>query len=544
LSCSIVQHWPFNADVMLVESLVTSPHAGRGPLTDADESKLRFRARARAERLAVEIQDGADITAAEIADFVSEADQHGWPDVARACLLLEVMRSEREPKEVHIAAIERLLDRATRDGDAATVALALARRSEVQTTSGDPAQFVAADGDLARATVLLEGATGSSRMRARAHVNCGIVYGQRHLWELEDEHYLAAEAALHGEPLADVGLVILYNRAEVQLEWACALRELGKTEEARQRVDVAIEALRAADVEPMPDSWALELRIFARLLDAIAPGAGVPNPGELVAEGHNAGMLHLAKALTATDCAHARSEAGMALALIDPAKSRHIHNLALGVAAEIEAEIAGAETAGLRYARHLAHLRWEARLSRLASMQSLLQVERLRSEHDLLTQHAYLDDLTRLGNRRALYRHVDGLVGRGVQSVAVVVIDIDHFKTVNDTYGHAAGDEALARLGSLLRSAVRAQDLAVRIGGDEFILVLPATKPSASRRRAQAIVEAVEAAPWEEISSGLRVTASAGLACGDPHQLTTIILAADEALYRSKAAGGNVVTEG
>jgi diguanylate cyclase (GGDEF)-like protein len=309
-------------------------------------------------------------------------------------------------------------------------------------------------------------------------------------------------------------------------------------------VEAAIEALRAADVELMPESWRQELRIFARLLDAIAPGAGVPNAGEVVAERHYAGMLHLAEALVASDRTHAMSEAEMALELIDPAKSRHVHNLALGVAAEIEAAIAGAETAGLRYARHLAHLRWEARLSRLASMQSLLQVERLRSEHDVLTQHAYLDDLTRLGNRRALYRHVDGLVARRVGSVAVVVIDIDHFKAVNDACGHAVGDEALARLASLLRSAVRAQDLAVRIGGDEFMLVLPSTKPGASRRRAQAILAAVEAAPWEEVRPGLNVTASAGLACGDPHQLTTIILAADDALYRSKAAGGNLITEG
>ncbi len=527
---------------MHVKSLV-APDPVRGPLTQPDDVVLRAQASARANRLAVEIQDGSEITAAQIADFVREADQHGWHEVARDCLLLEGIRSEGDPAEVHIAAIERLLDRATGDGDAATVALALARRSEVLTTSGDPAQLVAADADLARATVLLESAIGSPRMRARAHVNCGIVYGQRHLWELEDEHYLAAEAALHGEG-RDIGMVILYNRAEVQLDWACALRELGKTEEAHQRVGVAIEALRAAHVELMPESWRQELRIFARLLDAIAPGAGVPNAGEVVAERHYAGMLHLAEALVAADRTHAMSEAEMALELIDPAKSRHVHNLALGTAAEIEAAIAGAETAGLRYARHLAHLRWEVRVSRLASMQSLLQVERLRSEHDVLTQHAYLDDLTRLGNRRALYRHVDGLVARRVGSVAVVVIDIDHFKAVNDACGHAVGDEALARLASLLRSAVRAHDLAVRFGGAEFRLVLPSTKPGASRRRAQAILAAVKAAPWEEVSPGLKVTASAGLACGDPHQLTTIILAADEALYRSKAAGGNLMTEG
>ena len=93
-------------------------------------------------------------------------------------------------------------------------------------------------------------------MRARAHISCGVAYGQRHLWELEDEHYLAAEADIAGDTAASgIRLVILYNRAEVQLEWACALRELGRTEEAEERVRVAIDALRAADIEAMPRSW-------------------------------------------------------------------------------------------------------------------------------------------------------------------------------------------------------------------------------------------------------------------------------------------------
>ncbi len=526
--------------------LVASPNDARaGPLRNADEVRLRAQAFARAEQLAMDVQDGADVTAAEIADFVHTADQRGWPEVARTGLLLEVLRSERDPGEVHIAAIERLLDRATSDGDAAAAANALARRSEALTTAGDPALLVAANADLARATVLLEGTAGSARMRARAHISCGVSYGQRHLWELEDEHYLAAEADIAGDPEASgIRLVILYNRAEVQLEWACALRELGRHEQAEERVKVAIDALQAADVEGTPETWKQELRIFARLLNAIAPAVGVPVSEDVTAEGHNAGLLHLADALAERDPIRARTEVEMALALLAPAESRHMQNLALSIAAEIESAIAGTETAGLRYARHLANLRWDARLSSLASMQSLLQVERLRSEHDLLSQHAYLDDLTRLGNRRALYRHVDGLVARGVTSVAVVVLDIDHFKAVNDTYGHVAGDETLSRLAGLLRTAVRVNDLAVRIGGDESMLVLPGTGSAAARRRAETILDAIQAAPWEEITPGLNVTASVGLACGDPHQLTTIILAADEALYRSKAAGGNVLTEG
>lgn len=510
----------------------------RDRLTESEESALRAQACADAERLAVEIQDSSQVTAAEIEASVLDADQRGWPEVARACLLLEVLRAERDPREVLIAAIERLLDRATRDGDPAMVALALARRSEVRTTSGDPAQFVAASDDLARATVLLEAASGPPRTRARAHVNCGVAYGHRNLWELEDEQYRLAEVALSGEELGEIGLVILFNRAEVQLEWACAQRELGATEEACERARLAAAVMRAADGEGLPDGWRLELRVGAQLLDAIASGSGAPEPDPVAATGHVAGVQHLARALRASDPAAALKEADAALELINPAASRHVHNLALAVAAEIETALAGAETAGLRYARHLRRLRWEARLSALASMQSLLQVERLRSEHDLLTQHAYLDELTRLGNRRALHRHVEGLLAQGVSAVTVVALDVDNLKAINDTYGHAVGDETLVRLAALLRDAVRSDDIAVRVGGDEFLLVLPATRLDAARRRVRTILAGVSGAPWEEVSPGLQVTVSAGLASGEPSQLTATIRAADQALYRSKSGKG------
>ena len=77
--------------------LVASPNDARaGPLPNADEVRLRAQAFARAEQLAMDVQDGADVTAAEIADFVHTADQRGWPEVARTGLLLEVLRSERD----------------------------------------------------------------------------------------------------------------------------------------------------------------------------------------------------------------------------------------------------------------------------------------------------------------------------------------------------------------------------------------------------------------------------------------------------------------
>lgn len=387
---------------------------------------------------------------------------------------------------------------------------------------------------------MLETAAGSSLEHASAHNECARAFGERDLWELELEHYGAAEKALEGEIGRELVLpAILYNKAEVELNWCAALREIDDAGVLAHRTRLAREALSEADVPAPPNSWRHELRIFATLLSAIEPGGGPVDPVSPPAEGDYAGYVRLARALSIEDHEHALAEAEKALALIDYGQSRQVHNLALCVAAEVEAAAAGRGTAGLRYAKHLARQRWAARLSSLASMQSLLHAERLSSEHALLSKHAYLDDLTRLGNRRALLRFIDGLVSEGVTAIALVLVDLDHFKAVNDRYGHSVGDETLVRVAAVLRGAVRAQDVAVRLGGDEFLLVLALPNPDAARRRSEAIVAAIAGEDWEHIRPGLRVTASLGLAWGDPRELEDLRSAADAGLYRAKTSGGN-----
>lgn len=526
-------------------ALIASTPSDSDGAPSAADARARADAIAWAEKMIVDLQSGVVLPAAAVAKFIRDCDRRGWAEAAIAGLYLNVIRNERAPVETQLDAIAALLDRAIDDGEQSMAALALARRARVMTNSGDPASRVEASRELARAAVLLETATGDSPFRARAHVNCAIAFGQRDEWELEDEHYIAAENVLAGARAPSrLGWSILYNRAEVQLNWTCALRELGDTKEAERRALFAAAAIRAAQASTMPSSWKVDLRAFASLIDAIAPATAVKGARDAEPEGDYAGLVHLARALRATDRAAAIEEADRAVRLIDPRDSQNVYNLALCVAAEIESKVAGKPTAGLRYAHHLAALRWEFRLAALASMQSLIHAEQLRSEHDLLSQHAYLDDLTKLGNRRALFRHVDGLVARGVSSVTIVVIDIDCFKGVNDNHGHAVGDETLVRVASVLRSAVRVGDLAVRIGGDEFMLVLASTEARAARRRSETILQAVKTQAWDEVSRGLSVTASAGLACGEPNALTAIISAADEALYRSKAVGGDLVSEG
>jgi diguanylate cyclase (GGDEF)-like protein len=443
-----------------------------------------------------------------------------------------------------MGAIERLLVRAESQGDSLHVALGLGRRAFVLTSLDDPESSLAAGKDLARAGVLLETAPGAPDLRARAHVVCSAAYAQRNLFELVEDSYEKAGAVLGGESIhPGLWRAIVYNRAEVQINWACALRELGETAELNERAEIATRALAETNTVEMPESWRHELRCFATLLGAIAPAVGGPDPDAVPAEGEFEGFVHLARALTTADHDRAAVEVERAVATIDGRFSPTVHNLALCVAAEIDAARTSQETPGLRYGRKLARMRWAARLSELASMQSLLSAERLRAEHEILSQHAYLDDLTRLGNRRALIAYVEGLIAQDVRSVTLVLVDVDRFKPINDTYGHAVGDETLLRLADVLRTGVRTGDIAVRLGGDEFLLVISSIGSLAARRRAKQILAAISELPWGQVSPGLQVTASLGLATGSPREIDQLKSLADAALYRAKAAGGNRLAE-
>jgi diguanylate cyclase (GGDEF)-like protein len=505
----------------------------------------RAAARLRAFRLIQEVQDQLVLEEETIERFIEEADARGWSDVVCANLYLAVVRSQQDGWRYHGQALTRLLQRAEADGDPAMTAIALACRSRIRLNSGDIAASVQADRDLVRATVLLDNATGGHLERASAHIECAIAYSGRSLWELELEHYRHAEA-LVGDQAEDQLLVpvILYNRAEVELNRVASLRQLDEDELFEEHVHAAAEALVAADVPQMPEAWLAELRVFATLLGALAPQCSVPVLRDTQAQPRSVygGYLRLARALTTDDEHEALGEARAAVEEVDRGLSADVHELARCAGAELEAAIAGETTAGLAYARHLARLRWETRLSKLASIEALLHAQRLRSEHAILSQHAYLDELTGLGNRRALLRYVERLRSDGGGMIAAVLLDIDHFKAINDTHGHAAGDRALVRTAELLRASVRPGDLAIRMGGDEFLVVLCAPDQVA-RSRAEEIRRAIAAEPWARICDGLQVSASIGLAFGAADQHEAVLAAADAALYRSKAAGGACVSD-
>jgi len=164
-----------------------------------------------------------------------------------------------------------------------------------------------------------------------------------------------------------------------------------------------------------------------------------------------------------------------------------------------------------------------------------------------LKQRAILDDLTGLYNRRFLEGHLQkqlAMAMRYDQPLAILMVDIDHFKDVNDRFGHDAGDAVLRAFGERLSSAVRASDVVARWGGEEFVVVLPTTDGKSARALADKIRSAVEKLRFSEQVPELdAVTVSIGAAAYPEHGRTAEILlkSADLALYRAKEGGRNRV---
>lgn len=164
-------------------------------------------------------------------------------------------------------------------------------------------------------------------------------------------------------------------------------------------------------------------------------------------------------------------------------------------------------------------------------------------EHILLDQlanQALHDPLTGLANRTLLRERLSQAItasASGTQPLLVFCIDIDGFKPVNDSHGHAAGDRLLAELGRRLQACIRAGDTAARTGGDEFTLLLPGSGTDIAAPMARRVMDAI-AAPVHDSGTALKVTASIGIAIGsgleDPEEL---LERADKAMYSAKHAG-------
>ncbi|HVU18795.1 MAG TPA: PleD family two-component system response regulator [Candidatus Didemnitutus sp.] len=175
--------------------------------------------------------------------------------------------------------------------------------------------------------------------------------------------------------------------------------------------------------------------------------------------------------------------------------------------------------------------------------------DRLRDNVQMTIEMAVTDGLTGLHNRRYLERHLVTLVQQAIarqKPLSVLVLDIDHFKTINDSYGHAVGDDVLREFSRRVRKAVRGIDLACRMGGEEFVIAMPDTDAALAllvgERLRQKI--AVERFRIPESEESIEVTVSIGISSLASTEDTpeTLLKRADEALYEAKRAGRNRVS--
>lgn len=163
--------------------------------------------------------------------------------------------------------------------------------------------------------------------------------------------------------------------------------------------------------------------------------------------------------------------------------------------------------------------------------------------HHISNRAAQTDELTGLMNRRAFYEQAQLLYAqclREQQPLCALMMDMDHFKAINDTYGHQAGDQVLRQIGAVISASFRQTDIYGRLGGEEFAVLLPNTSLETARSIAEELIQTIHDLPADPVQG---VSASLGVAstCTQPLDLNALMNSADKALYQAKASGRNQV---
>ena len=185
--------------------------------------------------------------------------------------------------------------------------------------------------------------------------------------------------------------------------------------------------------------------------------------------------------------------------------------------------------------------------SESAAIRSLLgkRNQQLAEVVERIHEMAVKDELTGFYRRRhamELLAKACGQASRGAFSLAVAYVDLDHFKRINDQYGHSCGDSVLVRFSEVVRRHLGGQDFAARLGGEEFMLVLPVSDRDEAVNLLEGILLGMRSQRYDE-APGLVVTVSAGLAMLDAHESpASVVRRADQALYRSKESGRDRLT--
>jgi diguanylate cyclase (GGDEF)-like protein len=174
--------------------------------------------------------------------------------------------------------------------------------------------------------------------------------------------------------------------------------------------------------------------------------------------------------------------------------------------------------------------------------------DQLSAANAKLQELVDIDDLTGLFNMRSIYQRLEGEIARCKRysrAIGVIMLDMDHFKTVNDTNDHLFGSFVLAEVGKLIKGSIRQVDFAARYGGDEFLIALSETSVDGARRFAERLLKVIAAYEFVKDGNRMHLTASMGVCVGAPSladvDARSLVRAADHALYEAKHAGRNCI---
>ncbi|MDE3133643.1 MAG: GGDEF domain-containing protein [Acidobacteriota bacterium] len=506
-------------------------------------------------------QDASVLDPAQIAAAISDA-RTGFREAPAATLGLAIRCNQR----------------AASLGEPALVARALALEGHVALHRGDVRSGLALALEGERR---LDGA-GDTQEHPVAQSEVAALRAQVSFFTGSYSHALSnAERAIKfADASGDINLRIFARRAAFIVFGNVTVRELDKRLE--ELLELTIEAGTAWEQaityndiachrESMGDATEARLAIDRAL--ALA-GTARPNRFALA-------VIHSTRAdieLRAGDPAAALEDAERSLALLAESNSPNPYVLGASVRAQVVArmelgEYDGAQQAGESALNWLGERMPHTRSTILAAVaEALREAGRLEEAYDALSRSAQLerdafteiselqlsleravlqqeqlrdqaerDWLTGLYNRRFLARELASASSNaGMLSVAVV--DLDHFKAINDRHGHSVGDQVLVRAAELLCQVLRASDIIVRSGGEEFLVLMPRTDAHAARAGCERICHAIREEPWETIAEGLTLTTSVGLATAETGgELEPLVNLADRRLYAAKAAGRDCV---
>ncbi len=386
---------------------------------------------------------------------------------------------------------------------------------------------------------------------ASAHTGIGIGYHDLRLYELARPHYQAAfdVATTPSTELAvETAVKSQLNLAEMHLSWSVELYRIGDLPGAREQSAIAARHVVLAQENANTDRMQF-YAAHAALLEVCADPTG-GNDDQIAAR--------IRSCLQAVETRSKRDSRAFALPFLARALDRAgRHSEAIDIATQacqalpegaswLVASAAyhtravlfarsGSDSArtGLAYGDELAKTLWRQRLRTLHNARSVQILGRVTLERDRVHVLAHTDALTGVGNRRAFDVRVAELARSGAESaeVAMIVVDVDRLKAINDAGGHQAGDLTLQAVAGALSGEVRAQDLVARLGGDEFVAVLEGMSHPDAATLAARVVDAVSAA------LGSTVTVSVGVATGSAAEAGAGLLrSADRAMYAAKRA--------